>query len=618
MNVAATTGSHRHRGRKRALAAIGVIAIGLAGLTATVDAKGKPDSPPGKPANPGKPPAPPGNPDPPGLLVPLQLLSFNDYHGHLEANQPPPLGNPPGNLAVPENPNPGVPAGGGEYLSSLIKQLRQGQKYSLTVAAGDLINASPFLSGAFRDEPSVESLNAMGLVVSSVGNHEFDDGVAELLRMQHGGCHADGCFFPDEPYAGADFQWLAANTVNDATGDTPLPPYWVTRIESVKVGFIGMTLEDTDTLVAPSGIEGWSFLDEVETANSYVPELRAQGVEAIVVLLHEGGFPTGGFFNDCVGISGPIVNIARDLDPAIDVIITGHTHQPYNCQLADPDGNPRIVTSAASFGRVLTEVNLVLDKRTGDVRRDLSTSTNHPVLHSQLERDPAITAVIDKWQPLAQEVGSVVIGETQGPLTRALTAGNLEHRGKESTAVNNVADAQLWASQNAGLGTQIAFMNPGGVRSNLPAGDITYAVAFTHQPFSNILVAYDLTGAQIKTLLEQQCQSRHLHLGVSTGFTWQGTINWTSETACGGITITGMQLNGAEIDLGATYRVATNDFLADGGDRFTVLAQVPRSERVAYGTDLEALIDYFENQSPIPVPPTNRATVNPPPTPPSS
>ena len=262
-----------------------------------------------------------GQQDPPGQLVNLQLLAFNDYHGHLEANTP---------GAVD-----GVAAGGSEYLSAKLSELRQGNKYSLTVAAGDLIGGSPAFSGLFHDEPSVESLNAMQLDVSGVGNHEFDEGVTELLRMQNGGCHpVDGCYFPDQPFPGADFKWLAANVVNETTGKTPLPPYWIKKINSVNVGFIGMTLEATDTLVAAAGIQGWDFLDEAETANKLVPILKKKGVEAIIVLLHEGGSqtPPPGDVDACVGISGPIVAINNALHPEIDVIITGHTHLPYNCR----------------------------------------------------------------------------------------------------------------------------------------------------------------------------------------------------------------------------------------------------------------------------------------------
>ena len=461
--------------------------------------------------------------DPPGQLVQVQLLAFNDYHGYLESG-----GNPgPGTVGT-------SPAGGGEFLATKLRQLRAGNKYSLTVAAGDLIGGSPFLSGFFHDEPSVESLNAMGLDVSSVGNHEFDEGVTELLRMQNGGCHpVDGCYFPGSPYVGADFQWLAANTVNDATGETPLPPYWIRQFESVKIGFIGMTLEDTDTLVAQAGIEGWSFLDEAATANALVPELKRQGVEAIVVLLHEGGSqtPPPGAVDACVGISGPIVAINGALDPEIDAVVTGHTHLPYNCRLPDREGTPRIVTSAYSFGRVVSELDLVIDKRTDDVRRDLSTSVNHPVIQAELTRDPAITAVIDKWKPLGDELGSREVGRITGDIRRAFI-GSTEDRGSESNAGNMIADAQLWATEVNGA--DIAFMNPGGIRSDLifarsgsePVdGIVTFAEAFTMQPFSNILMTFPMTGAQIVDVLEQQCQpagaSRpFLHLGVSDGVTY--------------------------------------------------------------------------------------------------
>jgi len=352
----------------------------------------------------------PGNPDPRGQLVDLQLLAFNDYHGHLEANTP-------GTID-------GVAAGGSEYLSAKLSELREGNKYSLTVAAGDLIGGSPAFSGLFHDEPSVESLNAMHLDVSSVGNHEFDEGVTELLRMQNGGCHpVDGCYFLDQPYAGADFPWLAANVVNEETGETPLPPYWIKKIESVNVAFIGMTLEATDTLVAAAGIQGWDFLDEAETANALVPILKEQGVETIIVLLHEGGSqtPPPGAIDACVGISGPVVAINNALDPEIDALITGHTHLPYNCVLPDPDGQPRIVTSAYSYGRVVSELDLVLDKRTNDVRRDLSTATNYLVDQASLTPDPVMTAIIAKWQPLYDAAGTTPVGTITADIVRGGT-----------------------------------------------------------------------------------------------------------------------------------------------------------------------------------------------------
>ncbi len=541
--------------------------------------------------------------DPPGQLVQVQLLAFNDYHGHLEANTPGMID--------------GAAAGGSEYLSAALDELRAGNKYSLTVAAGDLIGGSPAFSGLFHDEPSVESLNAMGLDVSSVGNHEFDEGVTELLRMQNGGCHpVDGCYFPSAPYPGADFQWLAANVV-DEVGDTPLPPYWVKKIESVKVGFIGMTLEATDTLVAAAGIQGWDFLDEAETANALVPILKAQGVDVIIVLLHEGGSqtPPPGAIDACVGISGPVVAINDALDPEIDVMITGHTHLPYNCVLPDSDGQPRIVTSAYSYGRVVSEFNLVLDKRTNDVRRDLSTATNHLVDQALLTPDPAMTSIIAKWQPLYDAAGSTPVGTITADINRGGVGGS--DRGVESPAGNLVADAQLWSTSASGA--QIAFMNPGGVRSDLtyaqsqtpPEGDgvVTFGEAFTFQPFGNTLITFPMTGAQIVSVLEEQCQpagsSRaFLHLGVSQGFTYDLSKTIVAGT-CTSVTVSNVMLNGVTLNPAATYNVTVNNFLADGGDNFTTFATIT-APRLDGGNDLLALVNYLGTFSPVAPPSIDR------------
>jgi 5'-nucleotidase len=546
---------------------------------------------------PDNPPQPPGNPDPKGQLIELQILAINDYHGHLEATTP-------GTIE-------GAPAGGAEYLSAKLNELRQGHKYSLTVAAGDLIGGSPAFSGLFHDEPSVESLNVMQLDVSSVGNHEFDEGVTELLRMQNGGCHpVDGCYFPDEPYLGADFPWLAANVVNE-DGETPLPPYWIERFQNVKVGFIGMTLEATDTLVAAAGIRGWDFRDEAETANALVPILQAQGVEAIIVLLHEGGSqtPPPGDVDACVGISGPIVAINDALHPAIDAMITGHTHLPYNCVL---DG--RIVTSAYSYGRVVSELNLVLDKRTKDVRRDLSMATNHTVYQDSLSPDPAITTVIEKWQPLYDAAGNTPVGTITADINRGGDPPGSD-RGVESPAGNLVADAQLWAT--SANGAQIAFMNPGGVRSDLTYADsagegdgvVTFGEAFTFQPFGNTLLTFEMTGAQIISVLEEQCQpdfaSRpFLHLGISEGFTYD--LSKTIENGvCTSVTIENVKLNGEALDPNATFDVTVNNFLADGGDNFGTFATIT-GPRLDGGNDLEALINYLGTFGPVAPPNTDR------------
>ena len=531
----------------------------------------------------------------------LQILAFNDYHGHLEADG---AGTVDGEIA-----------GGSEYLATKLKELRSGN--SLTVAAGDLIGGSPAFSGLFHDEPSVESLNAIGLDVSSVGNHEFDEGVTELLRMQNGGCHpVDGCYFPKSPYPGADFQWLAANVVDETTGATPLPPYWIETIEGVDVAFIGMTLEATDTLVAAAGIKGWDFLDEAETANALVPMLKAQGVEAIIVLLHEGGSqtPPPGDVDACVGISGPIVEINTALDPEIDALITGHTHLPYNCSMDDSAGQPRIVTSAYSYGRVVSELNLVINPRTHDVDRDLSTSVNHAVIQADLKRDPLLTRIIAKWQPLVDAAGDTPIGTISADIFRGGNPPGSD-RGVESAAGNLVADAQQWAT--SANGAVVAFMNPGGVRSDLKYaesggegdGVVTYGEAFTFQPFGNTLVTFPMTGAQIVSVLEEQCQpsgsSRpFLHLGVSDGFTYD-LSKTISDGACTAVTVSNVMLNGVALSNTATYKVTVNSFLADGGDNFDTFATIT-APRLDGGVDLQALANYLAAFGPVDPPGTDR------------
>jgi len=553
--------------------------------------------------------------------IPVQLLSFNDYHGHIEEDPSSPTQATDGNIRD-EN-GALVAAGGAAFLATHLQDLREGHENSFTVAAGDLIGGSTFTSGFYHDEPSVETLNAMGLDVSGVGNHEFDEGVTELLRMQNGGCHpVDGCYLQDEAgnditYPGADFPWLAANVVSEETGDTVLPATWVEKVGNAKIGFIGMTLKGTDSLVAPSGVAGWDFQDEVEAGNRAAAQLRnEQGVRAIVVLLHEGGTQSG-TYNGCVGISGPIVHIAEKLDPSIDALITGHTHQAYNCSIDDPAGEPRKVVSAFSFGRVITEMNLELDSRTNDVVRDSVTAVNHIVTRT-VPPDPTLLSIVAKWTALANVEGNVEVGTITQDITRAFLPppSTSDDRAKESSLSNLIADAQL-ASTAPENGSQIAFMNAGGVRADLryassPAGEgdgvVTYREAFNVQPFSNILQTFDMTGAQIEAVLEQQWVTGRpggrdvLRLGISDGFTY----SW-SQTAPFGQKIdpASIKLNGVTLDPNGSYRVTASNFLADGGDSY--LAFRNGTPRDGGKVDLDALIDYLGANSPVSAPPVARS-----------
>ena len=521
--------------------------------------------------------------------VSLQILSFNDFHGHLEATDGP--------LSAAADPSR-TPVGGAEYLAATLDKLRQGKKNTLTVAAGDLIGGSTFLSGMFHDEPSIESLNAMGLDVSGVGNHEFDEGTTELLRIQNGGCHPDdGCYFEEE-FAGADFQYLAANVVVKDTGQTLLPATEVREVDGVKVGFIGMTLEGTDTLVSPAGVSTVDFKDEVETANAQAALLKKQGVEAIVVLLHEGGVNPGSY-NGCEGISDPIVQIAANMDPEIDMIVSGHTHQAYVCQIPDPNGDLRLVTSAADYGRVVTETTMVLNRNTGDMIRGLTRATNHLVARSAVQKDAEQTAIIAKWNELAGPQKAEVVGTHTEPILGD-SSGN---RGIETPMADLVADAILWGTDTPEEGgAEIAFMNVGGVREDLPMkekydegeGEITFQEAYDIAPFGNLLVTIDLTGAEIKAVLEQQyVKGRpggrdYLALGVSDGFTY----TWDDSRPQGDKVIAeSMKLKGADILPNETYRVATLSFLAQGGDSFS--AFTAGKNLVGGPEDLANLVAYF-------------------------
>jgi 5'-nucleotidase len=528
-------------------------------------------------------PTPPVNGNGQGPLQSIQLLSFNDYHGHLEATDS--LG--------------GVPAGGSEYLASALAALRSEapKGRSLTVAAGDLIGGSTFLSGIFHDEPSVETLNAMGLDVSSVGNHEFDEGTDELLRMQNGGCHpVDGCYFENDPYGGADFPWLAANVVKKDGSGTLLPGTWVKKIDGMTVGFIGMTLEATDTLVNPAGVASVDFMDEVETANAQAAALKKRGVESIVVLLHEGGYQTGGL-SECVDASGPIVEIAETMTADVDALITGHTHQPYVCSIPDPAGNPRLVTSAASYGQVVTETNLVIDRRTGDVDRAASSARNVLVDRGVFSADPTQTEILAKWKSISDDKAAEIVGSHTEPILGDSSTCRCE----ETPMGDLVADAILWGTSGDNGGAQISLMNIGGVREDLPMepkyaegpGEITYAEAFDIAPFGNLLVSMDLTGQQLKDVLEQQYDPgrsrQYLALGVSEGFSY----TWDDSQPRGSkVVADSMTLNGEPMSLTATYRVSTLNFLANGGDAFTGF--LAGTNILGGAEDLANLVSYFQ------------------------
>lgn len=548
----------------------------------------------------------------------LQLLAINDFHGNLEP--------PAGSSGTIKEVDPATgqvvstPAGGIEYLATELRQAREGHRNSVTVAAGDIVGASPLLSGLFHDEPTIEAMNKLGLNVTSVGNHEFDEGSKELLRMQRGGCHpTDGCYAEGRQFEGADFQYLAANVNNVKTGKPILYPYWIKNVRGVKVGFIGVTLEGTPNIVTASGVKGLQFANEVTTINKYAAELKSKGVNSIVALIHEGGYPASSTYNyDCgaagAGISGPIVDIAKKIDPAVGAIVTGHTHNAYACSIPDPNGTPRSVTSAASFGRLYTEIDLKLDKTTGTIIRPSVTAANH-VVRRTVEKAPDMTALIAYYNKLAAPIANRPLG---------YIGADINGRGSsdfEKPLGDVIADAQL-----AGLspkdkgGAQVAFMNPGGIRSDLvykasgSEGDgvVTYGEAFTVQPFTNMMQVKTLTGAQLIAVLQQQVsglnEAAPKILQSSAGLTY--TLDLTKKGA-DRIVLDSVRLNGTAIDPAASYRVAANEFLAGGGDGFPAFTL--GTDKLVGASDLDVFAAYLGANSkagtPLPIPAQNRIKV---------
>ncbi len=553
-------------------------------------------------------------------VVSGRLLAFNDFHGNID----PPAGS--GGLVN------GVPAGGAEYLSFWVKKLEAEAKrttpYVFTVAAGDNVGASPLVSAAFHDEPAIEILNNLGLDLTSVGNHEFDEGVTELRRLQFGGCHpVDGCADGDG-FAGAKFPILAANVVNKQTRLPILLPLGIKLVGTVPVAFVGMTLESTPSIVNPAGIQSVDFLDEVSTANAYADLLRRVGIRSLVLLIHEGGAqnppPPVQDINGCANFSGAIASVVAGLRPEYGVVVSGHTHRFYNCALPNSSGGNSIVTSAGSMGTLVTEIQFSVSKRTrsivsavarnviaengirnpdGTFQRDASGNF---LLNPALV-DPAAKQIADKYRVAVAPLANRVVGSITADIVRdAVPSG-------ESPLGDVIADAQLAYTTSAGA--QIALMNPGGIRASLnfansPGGEapgqVTYGEAFTVQPFNNLVVTQTFTGAQIKSVLEQQFagfggQTVQRILQPSNGFSYS-----YDTTRALGDRVQNMALSGTPIDLAATYRVTTNDFLANGGDGFTNLT-LGTERTTAPGFDIDALVAHL-GAGPVAPGPANRIT----------
>jgi 5'-nucleotidase len=534
----------------------------------------------------------------------VQLLAINDFHGNLQ----PPAGSS-GRIAT----GPGgqtVNAGGVEYLSTWIKSLRTANPNTLTVGAGDIIGASPLISGLFHDEPTIEAMNVLGLDVTGVGNHEFDEGIDELLRMQFGnqlggnGCHpVDGCQ-DGTPFGGSLFQYLAANVFYEGTQNTIFPPYEIHKVGNAKIAFIGLTLEGTPLIVTPAGVAGLEFRPEVPTINNLVTELRAeQGVRAFVVLIHQGGFQNGPFplgYQDsdrCDNFSGDIVPIVNGLSSEVDVVISAHTHQPYICHI-----NGKLVTSASSFGRLITDIDLRIDHQTKDI---VNAAAHNVIVTRDVAKDAAETAIINKYDALSGPIANRVVGSQSADMTKTNNAAG------ESALGDVIADAQLASTSPTDFGgAVVAFMNPGGIRADLPCSQpcteaspapVTYNQLFTVQPFNNVMTVKTMTGDMIYRLLEQQFTGANGILQVSEGFAYSWSPTQVPHVVPGSVTI-----EGVPVEENASYRVAMNNFLASGGDGFSVFNE--GTEPLGGEIDLDALVNYFMHNSPVGPGPQNRIT----------
>lgn len=531
-----------------------------------------------------------------GNPVAVRIIAFNDFHGHLE----------PGENAVevtdPSDParRRRVRAGGAAHLATLVARLRAEQPLHVVVSSGDLVGASPLTSGLFHDEPTIEVMNAIGIDLNAVGNHEFDHGVDELKRLAHGGCKAEASprrqSCPRLAYAGARFPFLAANVLDRATGEPIFAPAFVKSIGGVRVGFIGVVTRSTPGIVVPSGIAGVRFVAEARVLNDQAKTLQAQGVQAIVAVVHEGGDADGGI-NGCANPRGAIFEIERELDAAIDVVLSAHTHQGYNCSI---EGRP--VIQGASFGRLVSVVDIAVDPATGDVIRGQTRARNLPVVNGAegergiaadfppLPPDPAVAAIVEAYRSAAAPLANRPVGRISAPFGRRPGPGGDHALGRL------VADAQLVATR--ANGAQVAFTNPGGIRASLHAsganGTVTYADAYSTQPFGNSLVTMTLTGAQLKELLEQQWSGsrpeRVRILQPSAGFSYQ----WDGRRPHGS-RVEDVRLDGRAIDPAEDVRVTINSFLAAGGDSFRVLRE--GRNRVGGPLDIDALTEFLQVES---------------------
>lgn len=567
-------------------------------------------------------------PDP----VTVKVIAMNDFHGNIEV----PAANNGGSVVLKDPANAAgttVRSGGAAYLATLIKQLRASNANSIVVGAGDMVGASPVTSTLTHDEATVDILNQIGLEVTSVGNHEFDHGKGELQRLQNGGCYVGGTVGKDTcinggVFPGASYKWLSANVVDTASGKTLFPATYVKKFGKASVGFIGLTLKGTPAVVTSTGVTGLNFLDEATTINSYAAQLKKDGVDAVVVLIHQGGQTTASTLNDqsCPNLSGDILPIVDALGKDVDVVVSGHTHQEYVCKR-----NGKLLTSTGFYGSAVTDINLTIVPGTGvtgltantvPVINDLNTTA--PTGYAILAKDATIDAAVQSYVNLAATLKNQVVGSITADIKRALLA-NSSTPTRDETAEGPMGDVMADVYLSGGPQADIAFINPGGVRADLiykNGGAVTYGDLLTVAPFGNTLATVDLTGAQIVRLLEQQWEApncsaktgangcgRMLQPSSTFSYTWDASKPAGAAVGSGNRVVAGsLKLNGVTMDMSKTYRVTLNSFMAPGpGDNFSVVTTSGTNVTNSGVIDIDAFVGYMKKNLNL-APPAPRVT----------
>lgn len=567
-------------------------------------------------------------PDP----VTVKVIAMNDFHGNIEV----PAANNGGSVVLKDPGNAAgstVRTGGAAYLATLIKQLKASNPNSIVVGAGDMVGASPVTSTLTHDEATVDILNQIGLEVTSVGNHEFDHGKGELQRLQNGGCYVGGTAGKDTcinggVFPGASYKWLSANVVDTASGKTLFPATYVKKFGKASVGFIGLTLKGTPAVVTSTGVAGLNFLDEATTINSYAAQLKKDGVDAVVVLIHQGGQTTASTLNDqsCPNLSGDILPVVDALGKDVDVVVSGHTHQEYVCKR-----NGKLLTSTGFYGSAVTDINLTIVPGTGvtsvaantvPVINDLNTKA--PTGYAILAKDATIDAAVQSYVSLAATLKNQVVGSITADIKRALLS-NTATPTRDETAEGPMGDVMADVYLSGGPKADIAFINPGGVRADLiykNGGAVTYGDLLTVAPFGNTLATVDLTGAQIVRLLEQQWEApncsaktgangcgRMLQPSSTFSYTWDASKPAGAPVGSGNRVVAGsLKLNGVAMDMGKTYRVTLNSFMAPGpGDNFSVVTTSGTNITSSGVIDIDAFVGYMKKNLNL-APPAPRIT----------